>query len=433
MRLVGLPRALPRNLPRWGLPRRAIAPGVVAIVVKELRGRMRARRAFAILTVYLVLLAGFGWMLQQMNQASAVASTCFDDPECLDFGGARGFPGGIAFDGQTIAFTSAAIGRGIFVGMMMLLSLMVAVLAPASTAGAISGERERQTLDLLAVTPISSPAIVLGKLASALAWVFVLIFASIPVTALVFVFGGVAPDDVVKSYLLLLATAVGLGSIGLFFSALVRRTGAATALTFTTMLVLTVGSIFAWQFAQQTASQRPSGVTRPPPQAILYLNPFAGQADIACGTEGGFGTWCGVMTAIADGSTDLLTPLLDGGRYQVLYEDGLGIKARDLLLRVQPAGGPAVNGNAVGPAVDPAPPGDDTGTADVVLETSLASIQDQLWRRSIGAFLALAAILTLVSVQLVSPSRRWRPQLSGVAGRVGGAIRRLAPRRRPDA
>ena len=38
---------------------------------------------------------------------------------------------------------------------------------PASTAGAISLEREKQTLDLLVTTPISSLAIVLGKLLSA--------------------------------------------------------------------------------------------------------------------------------------------------------------------------------------------------------------------------------------------------------------------------
>ena len=50
----------------------------------------------------------------------------------------------------------------------MLETLLVAFLAPASTAGAISLEREKQTLELLAATPISSLAIVIGKLLSAL-------------------------------------------------------------------------------------------------------------------------------------------------------------------------------------------------------------------------------------------------------------------------
>ena len=46
---------------------------------------------------------------------------------------------------------------------------------------------------MLAATPITSLAIVIGKLLSALIYVWLLIAASIPLTAVVFVFGGVAP------------------------------------------------------------------------------------------------------------------------------------------------------------------------------------------------------------------------------------------------
>ena len=92
-------------------------------------------------------------------------------------------------------------------------------LAPAFTSGAISLEREKQTLDMLAATPISSLAIVIGKLLSALAYVFLLIAASIPLTAIVFVFGGVGPDDVLRAYAVLIVSALGLGSLGLFISA----------------------------------------------------------------------------------------------------------------------------------------------------------------------------------------------------------------------
>ena len=109
---------------------------------------------------------------------------------------------------------------------MFLQTLMIAILAPASTAGTISGERERQTLDLLAVTPISSVAIVVGKLLSALTWVFVLITASIPVAALVFVYGGVAPDDVLRGYLMLFVDGHRLRRAGDRSS---RRSSAAAA------------------------------------------------------------------------------------------------------------------------------------------------------------------------------------------------------------
>ena len=180
---------------RGRMPKLRLTAGINAIIVKELRGRMRGRRAFIILTIHVLLLAAFAWMFERINEESIAQ---------------MGMYGGQA------TYASASVGRGIFVGLLMLQTLMVAVLAPAATAGAISSEREHQTLELLTVTPISSVAIVLGTLISALAWIFVLVLASIPVTALVFVFGGVAPDDVIRGYIVLFATVIGLGSIGIF-------------------------------------------------------------------------------------------------------------------------------------------------------------------------------------------------------------------------
>jgi ABC-type transport system involved in multi-copper enzyme maturation permease subunit len=76
-----------------------------------------------------------------------------------------------------------------------------------------------------------------GKLASALAFVLILIFGSIPLTAIVFLFGGVAPEDVLRGYVVLLVTAIGFGSVGLFLSSLTRRTQTATVLTYLAVLV----------------------------------------------------------------------------------------------------------------------------------------------------------------------------------------------------
>ena len=92
---------------------------------------------------------------------------------------------------------------------------------------------------MLAATPITSLAIVIGKLLSALIYVLLLIAASIPLTAIVFVFGGVAPEDVLRGYLVLIVTALGLGAFGLFCSSLVKRTQAATAITIFGVLALT--------------------------------------------------------------------------------------------------------------------------------------------------------------------------------------------------
>ena len=360
-----------------------LMPGISAILVKELRGRMRGRRAFVIVTIYLIVLAVIGWMLQRMNEEA------FNLSNCVGCG--------------TVSFASATVGRGIFIGLLMLQTLIVAVLAPASTSVAISGERERQTLDLLAVTPISSLAIVLGKLVSALAWVFVLVLASIPITALVFVFGGVAPDDVLRGYAILLATAVGLGSVGLFFSALLRRTGASTGITYVVMLLLVIGSIFVWDFLALTAPRNSIGVAAPPPRALLFLNPFIAESDVACGTEGGYGDWCNLIGTVNGSNrsfTTLPIPGLSGNNGQVAIDDfGMTI-------------GPAFGGGfrdrfgAVGPQVQ-----------------QTFSGRDSFWPRSVAAYLVLALVLTLVSVQLVSPTRRWRPHLGAPFRAVARPLR----------
>ena len=60
-----------------------------------------------------------------------------------------------------------------------------------------------------------------------------------PADGLVFVFGGVGPEDLLRAYVLLFALAFGMGAIGLFISALVKRTQTATVLTFVVVLVLT--------------------------------------------------------------------------------------------------------------------------------------------------------------------------------------------------
>ena len=385
--------AIARRLSLRGrVPSLGLASGVTAIIVKELRGRMRGRRAFIVLTLYVLLLAVFGWMLQQITEAESGVRSSF---------------------GLESTYASAEVGRGIFVGLLLAQTLMVAVLAPAATASAISGEREHQTLDLLAVTPISSLAIVMGKLLSALAWVFVLVVASIPVTALVFVFGGVAPDDVLRGYAVLFATVIGLGSVGLFFSALTRRTGASTGLTFVATIALTIGSYYTFGFLSSTSEFGPTGIRKPAPEAILYLNPFVAQVDVACGTEdGGFGNACQFMSRILSPGNQVFPP---PGIFPV--EPVPGIRGD-----VDPGFQPWMPQDGVAPDM----PGFGIGGGEAEQAVGLGvpqvadSFRDRLWPKTVIGFLLLAAILTIVSIQFVTPTRRWRPSLPGpVRRRLG--------------
>ena len=360
--------ATPRSFASRRLVPRLAMPGITAIGVKELRGRMRGKRAFISVTVYVLLVAGFAWMVGRILEETAQTQMQF---------------------GST--FQSASIGRGIFTALMFLQTLMIAVLAPASTAGTISSEREKQTLDLLAVTPISSVAIVVGKLLSALTWVFVLILASIPVTALVFVYGGVAPDDLIRGYLMLFVEAIAFGALGVFFSSLLRRSGAATGLTFVAVLVATVGLSFIWVFMRVTSDNI---FAKRPPEALFYLNPFVAQADVACGTEGAFGSWCSIIDEITGTSTNFIPPDANGG---VMMKGGVAV----------PMPAPAVGGGVV---IDGA------GGA-IVAGDQTSALRDRYWPRSALTLLLLAVGFTAAAVQLVTPTRRWRPRLPGIPRR----------------
>ena len=387
---------------RGGAVGRAIGrfwSAVSAVSIKELRGRMRGRRAFAVLTVYLLLLGVFAFAIYLYLKQQAVVGTT---PGFTGgFPREPGFPGMPFPGGQTLAngtALSAGIGHGIFGGLLFLETLLVLVLAPAFTTGAISLEREKQTLDMLVTTPLSTLGMVIGKLFSALTYVFLLILASVPLASLVFVFGGVGPEDLLRAYVFLFALAIGMGAIGLFISALVRRTQTATVITFVLVLLLSIGTAGVHQFWQMVT--RPSASTsvisqRPgrAPEAVLWLNPFVADLDMVCATApDSYHESCDYISSVT-GRPYFGTPtqpqpgILPGGGGAGL--DGVII---DFAIPDCPP-----NVRCVPPAVEP--------QAQVV---SFGFPRDTFWPKSAAAFVLLGVTLTLLSAQLVSPTRRLR-------------------------
>jgi ABC-type transport system involved in multi-copper enzyme maturation permease subunit len=184
------------------------------LLIKEMRSRMRGARAFGLLTLYLFLL-------------SCVAS-------------------GIYFSSsQSMAITGGAntapVGKAVFYGIGILEVFLVAFITPSLTSGAISGEKDRKTYELLRTTLLSPRRIVLGKLSSALIYTILLILAAIPLEGLAFILGGVTLVELGLAVLIMIATAISFAIIGLFFSSLVRRTRASAILTNTAVILLTVG------------------------------------------------------------------------------------------------------------------------------------------------------------------------------------------------
>lgn len=122
---------------------------------------------------------------------------------------------------------------------------LITLAVPALTAGSISGERERQTLDLLLVTKMSPFAIVTGKLMASLAFILLLIVSTLPVLSLVFFFGGIKVTSMLLMVGFMLMSALMLGSISVFFSCVFKRTVISVMLVYLIMGVLCLGTILA--------------------------------------------------------------------------------------------------------------------------------------------------------------------------------------------
>jgi ABC-type transport system involved in multi-copper enzyme maturation permease subunit len=171
----------------------------------------------------------------------------------------------------------AQIGSTAFSALVVVQLALVCLFAPALAAGAISGERERQTLDVLLVTLVSPLGIVWGKLVVSVAFILLLVTAALPVLATVFLFGGVDLEQFLLCQLLILSTAMTLGAASLFLSALFRRTLLATVVAYGLAFAGTAGTWIVGTILTQItyiARQPPGPGFSPDPHPLLWVNPI---------------------------------------------------------------------------------------------------------------------------------------------------------------
>ena len=214
------------------------------VVTKELRGRMRGAKTYWLLFGYVLLLSlilffsYLGWWAQHSAD--------------------------VENGGSSAGFT---VGRTFFKILFYSQAVMMALITPALTAGAISVEREQRTFELLRGSILRPGAIVWGKLASSVSFVVLLLTSSLPLLSLCFLLGGVSPGEVFFAYLLLTADAFLFGAIGLCWSAYAANTATATVLSYLTLFVF-----FSATFPFAIPTLDPNGFT--PNFGLCALNPL---------------------------------------------------------------------------------------------------------------------------------------------------------------
>ena len=369
-------------------------PPLNPVLARELKQRMRGRHVWLVLTLYLTVLAVIlRWVYLAASRDS--------------------------FNGGIDLLASATAGRAIFQWLLFFMLLLVCFIVPGLTAGAISGERERQTMVALQLTLLRPRSIVAGKLLASLAFVVLLIIASLPLVTVPFLVGGVSLGEVVKGMWMVLATAVTLACLTLACSAVLRRTQAATVVAYGLTLALVLGTLMVYG-AQQIP--RSNGTPRPRPW-ILALNPFAATADVVQGRNES-NTFESPFSALSDllrlSDEDRFSQVITGaaeGRAEFVGPNG------QVIVRDLPAIAPAPPTIAVGrpgpvtpdgPFINVAPGfGPDPGfgqfgpieAIDVDARVKLGGVQ--FWVVSLWSWLVLAIAAVVLTVRRISlPANR---------------------------
>lgn len=155
----------------------------------------------------------------------------------------------------------------LFLGQYTLMSLM----APSFAAGAITGEKERDSFEMLLASPMKPSAIVLGKLAASLCPLAELMIGSLPVVMLCLPLGGVQFFEILAAYLAMISSVALFVMISLWCSSYFVRTSASLVVSYLMILPLAMAGVFIWQALDQLGEARLLVILTVVPTACLSL------------------------------------------------------------------------------------------------------------------------------------------------------------------
>ncbi|MFZ0276599.1 MAG: ABC transporter permease subunit [Candidatus Sulfotelmatobacter sp.] len=227
------------------------------MIRKELRQRMRERRGWLLPSLYLIVLGAVVTFAYFLTTSEGRGS------------GIQGSTVGV------VLFLTLAYSQ---LGLLLLL-------VPIFSASSITIEKEQRTLAGLLTSLLTSWQIWWGKFVSSLLFVLLLLVTSLPVLSMAFAFGGVGPWEVFSATLTTIIILACMSAIGLYCSSAFQRSVHATAVTYATVVAISVVTaiVFFVRLTIQESAYRGQGVDvngggwysiplniRIP----MYLNPF---------------------------------------------------------------------------------------------------------------------------------------------------------------
>lgn len=216
------------------------------LLIRHLYGAVRRNRLFLLLTLYLITVSAVTLLFMAAATASSLSGPGSESRFSLR---------DLFVQGQTLFWDSS-----------LLLLVTAWLLTPISALGAIAGEYEQRTLDLLRTTTLSSLNIVLGKLGGALIHGALYLLAPFPLLMLGYWLGGVHFAELGMTILFLLVTMLVNIAEALWLSSLTRKTLTAVFLFYG----LALGTLLGVGFCEIILSAIPSALS----YNTLPLQPF---------------------------------------------------------------------------------------------------------------------------------------------------------------
>lgn len=183
------------------------------------------------------------------------------------------------------------------------------IMLPILSASAISGERERQTLDIMLTTPVKPFAIVMGKVFTAMAQMLLFILSSIPIMAVAFVLGGLNWFNLLGYIVIMMSIVFYVASLGVLCSSAFKKTVVSIVLTFVFIFAVIAisGSIFGvlTALSQYVYYDSNSSIELGFEAFIMLFNPCSGMFDFTIRALGGDGI-AGMMES-ANGYNSIAT------------------------------------------------------------------------------------------------------------------------------
>ena len=149
---------------------------------------------------------------------------------------------------------------------------LVVLIVPSLTAGAITQEQERGSLELLRMSRLGAFSILAGKLGVALLFVCFLLLGALPGWYAIYYLEINTTKEILQAWAVIGTTIVFALTSGLFASAVSSRTPTATALTYALNFLVAIATLLPLLTADQ--------LSVPLREAILRLNPFAASLQV---------------------------------------------------------------------------------------------------------------------------------------------------------